>query len=270
MKRPGKNKTGIGPKTEIGKKNPARSGSDSVIVENLVRRFGKFTAVDGISFRVRDGEIFGFLGANGAGKTTTIRMLAGLLAPTSGRAVVEGFDIATDSDSLKGHIGYMSQKFSLYDDLTVYENLEFAGGVHGLEGRAFREALESATAFTGLENLYGRFPREIPLGWKQRLALTAAMLHKPGLLFLDEPTGGVDPVSRRAFWRLIHDLAEGGTTIFVTTHYMDEAEYCNRLSIMHDGKIVAMGSPAELKASGGWATMEDAFVELIGRRIATA
>jgi ABC-2 type transport system ATP-binding protein len=256
------------PAVRTGK--PAKAASDSVIVENLVRKFGKFTAVDGISFRVRDGEIFGFLGANGAGKTTTIRMLAGLLAPTSGRATVEGFDIATQSDGLKEHIGYMSQKFSLYDDLTVHENLEFSGGMHGLEGAAFHAALESAAAFTGLETLYGRFPREIPLGWKQRLALTAAMLHNPRLLFLDEPTGGVDPVSRREFWRLIQDLAEGGTTIFVTTHYMDEAEYCNRLSIMHDGVIVAMGSPAELKASGGWATMEDAFVELVSRRLASA
>lgn len=270
MKRSGQDKNGNSPNRGTGSKEPVRSSSDSVIVENLVRKFGKFTAVDGVSFRVKDGEIFGFLGANGAGKTTTIRMLAGLLAPTSGRAVVEGFDIAADSDGLKGHIGYMSQRFSLYDDLTVYENLEFAGGVHGLEGRAFSDALASATAFTGLETLYGRFPREIPLGWKQRLALTAAMLHKPGLLFLDEPTGGVDPVSRRQFWRLIHDLAEGGTTIFVTTHYMDEAEYCNRLSIMHDGRIVAMGSPAELKASGGWATMEDAFVDLIRQRLGTA
>jgi ABC-2 type transport system ATP-binding protein len=241
--------------------------SDSVIVENLTRRFGTFTAVDRISFRVRDGEIFGFLGANGAGKTTTIRMLAGLLSPTEGRATVEGFDIATQSDALKTHIGYMSQKFSLYDDLTVYENLEFYGGLYGLEGDAFRSALKNATSFTGLEALYARFPRAIPLGWKQRLALTAAMLHRPRLLFLDEPTGGVDPISRREFWRLIHDLAGGGTTVFVTTHYMDEAEYCNRLSIMHDGKIVAMGSPAELKASGGWKTMEDAFVELVGRRI---
>jgi ABC-2 type transport system ATP-binding protein len=243
---------------------------DSVIVENLTRRFGNFTAVDGISFRVADGEIFGFLGANGAGKTTTIRMLAGLLSPTSGRAEVEGFDVATRSDELKAHIGYMSQRFSLYDDLTVRENLEFYGGLYGLEGGAFRSALKRAVEFTGLESMYDRFPRAIPLGWKQRLALTAAMLHRPRLLFLDEPTGGVDPVSRREFWRLIQDLAGGGTTVFVSTHYMDEAEYCNRLSIMHDGRIVALGSPAELKASGGWNSMEDAFVDLIRRRIGTA
>jgi ABC-2 type transport system ATP-binding protein len=241
--------------------------SNSVVVENLTRRFGGFTAVDNISFSVRDGEIFGFLGANGAGKTTTIKMLCGLLLPTSGRGTVEGFDIFTETDAIKRVIGYMSQRFSLYDDLTVFENLEFYGGIYGLSGDPFQSALEQAAAFTGLKSLYRRLPREIPTGWKQRLALSAAMLHKPRLLFLDEPTGGVDPISRREFWRLIHDLAEAGTTVFVTTHYMDEAEYCNRLSIMHDGKIVAVGSPQELKQRYRKTTMEDVFVDLVLRRI---
>jgi ABC-2 type transport system ATP-binding protein len=239
----------------------------SVEVENLTRRFGAFTAVDGISFKVRDGEIFGFLGANGAGKTTTIKMLCGLLLPTSGSGRVEGFDITTQSEKIKSHIGYMSQRFSLYDDLSVRENLEFYGGLYGLSGGAFTAALGRAAAFTGLEAHYGRMTRDIPLGWKQRLALTASLLHRPKLLFLDEPTGGVDPLSRREFWRLIYELAAGGTTVFVTTHYMDEAEYCNRLSIMHDGKIVAIGSPQELKARYAGATMEDVFIGLIRTKI---
>jgi ABC-2 type transport system ATP-binding protein len=239
------------------------SASISVEVEKLTRRFGSFTAVDGISFQVRDGEIFGFLGANGAGKTTTIKILCGLLLPTSGRGSVEGFDIATQSDEIKRHIGYMSQKFSLYDDLTVLENLKFYGGIYGLSGEDFRRALEKAAEFTDLSMHYGRMTRDIPLGWKQRLALTSCLLHRPKVLFLDEPTGGVDPISRREFWRLIYELAEAGTTVFVTTHYMDEAEYCNRLSIMHEGRIAAVGSPKELKRRFGGKTIEDVFVGLI-------
>jgi len=243
------------------------TSSYSVEVEHLTRRFDRFTAVDDISFQVRDGEIFGFLGANGAGKTTTIRMLCGLLLPTSGRGLVEGFDIATQSEEIKSHIGYMSQKFSLYDDLTVHENLEFYGGIYGLSGDAFRRALEKSAIFTGLKTHYSRMTRDIPLGWKQRLALTCSLLHQPKVLFLDEPTGGVDPISRREFWRLIYELAEAGTTVFVTTHYMDEAEYCNRLSIMHEGKIAAIGSPQELKKRFEKKTVEDVFVDLIRDKI---
>ncbi len=243
------------------------ASSYSVEVEDLSRCFGHFTAVDGISFQVRDGEIFGFLGANGAGKTTTIRMLCGLLLPTSGRGTVEGFDIFSQTDEIKRHIGYMSQKFSLYDDLTVHENLDFYGGIYGLSGNAFRSALEKAAIFAGLKTHYGRMTRDIPLGWKQRLALTCSLLHQPKVLFLDEPTGGVDPISRREFWKLIYELAEAGTTVFVTTHYMDEAEYCNRLSIMHEGKIVAVGSPQELKRRFSKKTIEDVFVDLIRKKI---
>jgi len=241
--------------------------SFSVEVFNLTRRFGHFTAVDGISFQVRDGEIFGFLGANGAGKTTTIKILCGLLLPTSGRGTVEGLDIATRSAEIKTHIGYMSQKFSLYDDLTVQENLEFYGGIYGLSGEPFRRALEKTALFTDLKTHYRRMTRDIPLGWKQRLALTSCLLHQPKVLFLDEPTGGVDPISRREFWRLIYELAEAGTTVFVTTHYMDEAEYCNRLSIMHEGKIAAIGTPQDLKRRYGAKTIEDVFVGLIRGKI---
>jgi ABC-2 type transport system ATP-binding protein len=244
--------------------------SYSVVVENLTRRFGRFTAVDDISFQVRDGEIFGFLGANGAGKTTTIKMLCGLLLPTSGRGTVEGFDIFTQADAIKSHIGYMSQKFSLYEDLTVFENLEFYGGIYGLSGDGFRSALNRVSAFTGLAPHYKRMTRDIPLGWKQRLALTTSLIHRPKVLFLDEPTGGVDPISRREFWKLIYALSESGTTVFVTTHYMDEAEYCNRVSIMHDGRIVAVGSPQEMKRNYRKKTMEDVFVDLVRRRIGEA
>jgi ABC-2 type transport system ATP-binding protein len=246
---------------------PGTNSPISVEVEELTRRFGSFTAVDGISFEVRDGEIFGFLGANGAGKTTTIKILCGLLLPTSGRGSVEGYDIATQSEEIKKHIGYMSQKFSLYDDLTVRENLEFYGGIYGLSGGDFDRALEKAAEFTDLGPHYGRMTRDIPLGWKQRLALTSCLLHRPKVLFLDEPTGGVDPISRREFWRLIYELAEAGTTVFVTTHYMDEAEYCNRLSIMHEGRITAIGSPQELKRRFGKKTIEDVFIGLIREKI---
>lgn len=236
---------------------------NSVQVHELTRVFGHLTAVDHISFDVRDGEIFGFLGANGAGKTTTIRMLCGLLLPTSGEAWVEGFDIYTQTEKIKEVVGYMSQKFSLYEDLTVYENLEFYGGIYGLSSRAFFSALQRFVQFTGLKPYYKRLTREIPLGWKQRLALTCALLHKPKLLFLDEPTAGVDPISRRNFWKLIYELSQSGTTVFVTTHYMDEAEFCHRLSIMHQGKILAMGSPGTLKHQYGGKTIEEVFIHLV-------
>ncbi len=235
----------------------------SVVVEELTRRFGEFVAVDRVSFSVRDGEIFGFLGANGAGKTTVIRMLCGLLLPTSGKARVEGYDIYTESGRIKENIGYMSQKFSLYDDLTVAQNLQFYGGIYGLGRAELDRAVTAAIATTDLEAHLGKLTRDIPAGWKQRLALSCAILHQPKLLFLDEPTGGVDPISRRAFWGLIYDLAEKGTTVFVTTHYMDEAEYCNRLSIMHAGRIIAIGAPGELKARYRKQTIEDLFIDLV-------
>ncbi len=235
----------------------------SVQVENLTRRFGSFVAVDHISFQVQDGEIFGFLGANGAGKTTTIRMLCGLLMPTSGKAFVEGFDIYKQTDEIKQNIGYMSQKFSLYEDLTVEENLEFYGGIYGMSRADLLCSRDYAIHSTNLEEHAKKLTRDIPLGWKQRLALSCAILHRPKILFLDEPTGGVDPISRREFWRLIYTLAEQGTTVFVTTHYMDEAEYCNRLSIMHNGRIMAIGSPQELKQQYGKKSVEEVFIALV-------
>ncbi|MDZ7331372.1 MAG: ABC transporter ATP-binding protein [candidate division KSB1 bacterium] len=243
------------------------SAEISVTVEQLTRTFGSFVAVDHISFQVYRGEIFGFLGANGAGKTTTIRMLCGLLLPTSGSAVVAGYDIYRQADQIKQNIGYMSQKFSLYEDLTVAENLEFYAGIYGL-GRSQQKAAQSQLiASIGLGEHLHKLTRDIPLGWKQRLALSCAVMHRPQILFLDEPTGGVDPISRRSFWSLIYDLASEGITIFVTTHYMDEAEYCNRLSIMHDGKIIAIGSPEQLKERYHQATIEDVFINLVRPRI---
>ncbi|HQI47574.1 MAG TPA: ABC transporter ATP-binding protein [bacterium] len=235
----------------------------SVQVEGISRRFGDFVAVDGISFKVREGEIFGFLGANGAGKTTTIRMLCGLLLPSSGRATVAGYDIYSETAQIKATIGYMSQKFSLYDDLTVAQNLDFYGGIYGLSREELGRAITSAIATTDLKQHLGKLTRDIPTGWKQRLALTCAILHEPRILFLDEPTGGVDPISRREFWGLIYDLSERGTTVFLTTHYMDEAEYCNRLSIMHDGRIIALGSPRELKERYRKSTIEALFIDLV-------
>ncbi|MBN1894796.1 ABC transporter ATP-binding protein [bacterium] len=240
-------------------------GGYSVVVEDLSRSFGDFCAVDRISFQVKDGEIFGFLGANGAGKTTTIRMLCGLILPTSGRGLVEGLDIGKEAEEIRKIIGYMSQKFSLYEDLTVSENLEFFGGLYGLShAQVTRKVKESATA-ADLEAFSGRRTREIPLGLKQRLALTCAVMHNPHVLFLDEPTAGVDPISRRDFWALIHELASGGTTVFVTTHYMDEAEYCNRLAVMHKGRIAASGSPKSLKNRYQKGSIEEMFIGLVGR-----
>lgn len=239
----------------------------SVEVQDITRRFGPFVAVDHISFKVEDGEIFGFLGANGAGKTTTIRMLCGLLLPTSGQARVEGYDIYTQTHEIKQVIGYMSQKFSLYDDLTVAENLAFYGGIYGLGRAELEKAVQNAMSTIDLSPFMNKLTRDMPVGWKQRLALTCAILHKPRILFLDEPTGGVDPISRREFWNLIYDLADGGTTVFVTTHYMDEAEYCNRLSIMHNGRIIALGSPQALKNEYQKNTIEDVFIHLVKKQI---
>jgi ABC-2 type transport system ATP-binding protein len=234
----------------------------AIEVRSLTRRFGAFTAVDAITFDVAGGEVFGFLGANGAGKTTAIRMLTGLLAPTNGSARVAGFDVASQSEEVKRHIGYMSQRFSLYEDLTVRENITLYGGIYGLSDRAIDERTESLVQRLDLDRDLDTRVKAIPLGWKQKLAFSVAVLHEPKVVFLDEPTGGVDPITRRQFWELIYATAAGGTTVFVTTHYMDEAEYCDRISIMVDGRIAALGTPAELKTRFGGQTIDDVFVRL--------
>jgi ABC-2 type transport system ATP-binding protein len=240
----------------------------AVRTESLVKRFGSFTAVDRVTLAVPPGEIFGFLGPNGAGKSTTIRILCGLLAPTSGGAWVGGFDVARDPESVKHSIGYMSQKFSLYDDLTVEENIDFFSGIYGVD-RARRAARKQfALEMAGLEDRRGDLTRLLAGGWKQRLALGCALLHEPPIVFLDEPTAGVDPIARRGFWDLIYQMADSGRTVFVSTHYMDEAEYCHRIALMNRGQVIALGSPAELKAGLGRpeVTMEDVFVEHIERQ----
>jgi len=231
-------------------------------VENLVKKFGDFTAVDNISFEVKEGEIFGFLGANGAGKTTAIKMLCGLMAPTSGRGVVAGFDIKSQREKVKRRIGYMSQKFSLYDDLSSYENIMFYGGIYGIRRKELKKKAERLIRKLGLESVENKLLKSLPPGWKQKLAFSVALLHEPSVIFLDEPTGGVDPVTRRQFWELIYETAIEGKTIFVTTHYMDEAEYCDRVSIMVNGRIDAMASPAELKQNFEVTSMEDVFLKL--------
>ena len=237
----------------------------AVSAHQLTKRFGRFTAVDCVSFEVYKSEIFGFLGANGAGKTTTIRMLCGLLIPTSGTGRVAGYDISRESERIKQHIGYMSQKFSLYADLTVEENIEFYGGIYGLPTRRLKQRKSEIVETLDLHHIRHIRTANIPVGWKQRLALGCAILHQPKILFLDEPTGGVDPVSRREFWNLIYNLTETGTTLFVTTHYMDEAEYCNRLSIMHQGRIIALGSPMDLKQQYQKSSVEEVFVSLVSQ-----
>ncbi|MCD8268135.1 MAG: ABC transporter ATP-binding protein [Parabacteroides sp.] len=214
--------------------------------ENLTKRFGTFTAVDHISFEVGEGEIFGFLGANGAGKTTAMRMLCGLSAPTSGMARVAGFDVYKETEQIKRNIGYMSQKFSLYGDLKVWENIRLYGGIYGLPKKKLADKTDELLAVLGMESERNTLVDSLPLGWKQKLSFSVAIIHEPRIVFLDEPTGGVDPVTRRQFWELIYQAAERGITVFVTTHYMDEAEYCNRVSIMVDGKIEALDSPAAL------------------------
>ncbi len=219
----------------------------AVIAENLTKTFGSFTAVDSMSFKVRKGEIFGFLGPNGAGKSTTIRLLCGLLTPTEGRATVGGFDLGSQSELIKANIGYMSQRFSLYDDLTVEQNIKFYGGIYGLEGDRLKERKAWAVEMAGLRGKEGVLTKTLSGGWKQRLALGCAVLHEPPLVFLDEQTGGVDPVSRRDFWDLIYALSGQGVTIFVTTHYLDEAEHCNTIGLVYTGKLIALGSPRELK-----------------------
>ncbi|MGC8603783.1 MAG: ATP-binding cassette domain-containing protein [Desulfomonilaceae bacterium] len=219
----------------------------AVFAQDLTRVFGTFVAVDHVTFEVSKGEIFGFLGPNGAGKTTTIKILCGLLTPSSGKAMVTGYDVNKESEEIKKHIGYMSQKFSLYEDLTVSENLDFFGGIYSLDAQKKAKRSLWVLEMAGLTDKTDTLTGDLPLGWKQRLALGCAILHEPPVLFLDEPTSGVDPLSRRNFWELINDLASQGVTIFVTTHYMEEAEYCNRLALMSAGKIVALGTPSELK-----------------------
>lgn len=235
----------------------------SVKTEELTRRFGKFTAVDRVSIEVYAGEIFGFLGANGAGKTTMIRMLCGLLSPSDGRGTVAGYDLYKQSEAIKKQIGYMSQKFSLYDDLTIAENIEFYGGIYGLPRKQIKERQEALIGQVGLEAFADKLTRELPLGFKQRLALGCALLHDPPIVFLDEPTSGVDPEARRGFWDLIYQTVEMGKTVFVTTHFMDEAEYCHRVSIMREGKLIALDTPGNLKEAHGKGNMQDVFVELV-------
>jgi len=238
---------------------------NAVSVSKLSRRFGKFMAVDEISFEVSKGEIFGFLGANGAGKTTAIKMLCGLLKPTSGEATVAGFSINSETANIKKNIGYMSQKFSLYDDLTVKENIEFYGGIYGLSREKISVKTAQLLSELNLDKMKNYLTRSLPLGWKQRLALSTSLLHDPSIIFLDEPTGGVDPISRRNFWRIIYEIAESGKTVFVTTHYMDEAEYCNRVSIMHKGNIIELGTPTGLKQKYNKTTMQDIFISIVGQ-----
>ncbi|MHB8069334.1 MAG: ABC transporter ATP-binding protein [Desulfobaccales bacterium] len=221
----------------------------AIVVQDLTKDFGKFRAVDRVSFEVRKGEIFGFLGPNGAGKSTTIRMLNGLLAPTSGTGAVAGYDLIRQTDAIKQHIGYMSQRFSLYEDLTAEENLTFFGGVYGLPPARLQERTEDALRQVGLLERRGELTRNLALGLRQRLALASAILHEPPILFLDEPTSGVDPISRRNFWDLIYSLAEKGITVLVTTHYMEEAEFCDRLVLIYQGRLIAQGTPRDLKAA---------------------
>ncbi|MBI3814167.1 MAG: ABC transporter ATP-binding protein [Nitrospinae bacterium] len=236
---------------------------DAIKVEKLIKKFGDFLAVDNISFTVQQGEIFGFLGPNGAGKSTTIRILCGLLNPSGGGAWVGGCDVAAESESIKKNIGYMSQKFSLYDDLTVEENIDFFSGIYGVPDILRAERKEYCLRMANIKEHKTSMTRILSGGWKQRLALGCALLHQPQILFLDEPTSGVDPIARRHFWELIYQLSEAGHTIFVTTHYMEEAEYCHRLALMYRGKIIAMGTPQILKERLNARSIEDVFVSMI-------
>ena len=230
--------------------------------ENLTKRFGDFVAVDNITFEVYKGEIFGFLGANGAGKTTAMRMLSGLSNPTSGKATVAGIDVFKKPELIKKNIGYMSQRFSLYEDLTVMENIRFYGGIYGLSDKQIKEKSEEVIDQLQMKNEMKKLVHDIPLGWKQKLALSVAIIHEPKVVFLDEPTGGVDPATRKQFWDMIYHTVDKGITVFVTTHYLDEAEYCNRISIMVDGRIDALGTPRELKERFSTTSMDDVFYKL--------
>ncbi len=240
----------------------AQSNGFAIDAQNLTRRFGSFVAVDHITFDVKAGEVFGFLGANGAGKTTAIKMLVGLLAPSDGIAHVAGFDVRSQREQIRRNIGYMSQRFSLYADLTVRENIRLYGGIYGLAPSHIEERTKVMLDTLGLAGSADDLVGKLPLGWKQKLAFSVALLHEPKIVFLDEPTGGVDPITRRQFWELIYAAAARGTTVFVTTHYMDEAEYCDRISIMVDGKIAALGTPTELKERFGAESVDDVFVRL--------
>ena len=233
-----------------------------IVVENLTKKFGDFTAVNDISFDVAQGEIFGFLGANGAGKTTAMKMLIGISKPSSGNAKVAGFDVYSQTEPIKKNIGYMSQKFALYDDLTVKENINFFGGIYGLRKAKIREKTAELLGELGLENVANQLVGSLPLGWKQKLSFSVSLLHEPKIVFLDEPTGGVDPITRRQFWEMIYKAADQGTTIFVTTHYMDEAEYCDRVSIMVEGRIEALDTPKKLKEQFKVDSMNDVFLKL--------
>jgi ABC-2 type transport system ATP-binding protein len=236
--------------------------SSIIEVENLTKRFGTFKAVDSISLEVKQGEIFGFLGANGAGKTTAMKMLSGLLSPTSGKAMVAGFDVFKQQNQIKKSIGYMSQRFSLYDDLTIKENIRFYGGIYGLKRKQWKEKGEALIKRLGLDEVEGKLLKDLPLGWKQKLAFSIAILHDPKIVFLDEPTGGVDPITRRQFWEMIYEAAHDGITVFVTTHYMDEAEYCDRISMMVDGRVEAYDTPEGLKKKYGVKTMNEVFIKV--------
>lgn len=238
------------------------AGGAVITTHNLTRKFGTFTAVDNITFDVEAGEIFGFLGANGAGKTTAMRILCGLLLPTSGEATVAGFDVYKENEKIKQNIGYMSQKFSLYETLTVKENIEFFGGIYGLSKQDLAHKSNDLLKRLGMENDANKLVGSLPLGWKQKISFSTAILHQPKIVFLDEPTGGVDPITRRQFWDLIYEATTTGITVFVTTHYMDEAEYCNRVSIMVDGAIAALDSPDNLKAKFETDSMEGVFLKL--------
>lgn len=231
-------------------------------VKDLVKKFGSFVANDHLTFSVGKGEIFGFLGANGAGKTTAIRILSGLSKCTSGKALVAGYDVNTEAEKVKKSIGYMSQRFSLYDDLTVWENFRFYGGIYGLKMPVIRQRTTELLGRLGLESEKDKLLKSLPLGWKQKLAFSVAIMHHPAIVFLDEPTGGVDPITRRQFWEMIYEAALRGITVFVTTHYMDEAEYCERVCIMVDGKIAALDPPAVMKEKYGCTTMEEVFLKL--------
>lgn len=239
--------------------------TEAIKVENLTKRFGNFVAVDGISFEVEKGEIFGFLGANGAGKTTAMRMLCGLSKPTSGNGTVAGFDITRESEEVKKHIGYMSQKFALYEDLKVWENMRLYAGIYGVPQREISGKIDNMLASLDFKDEKNTLVRELPLGWKQKLAFSVSIIHHPEIVFLDEPTGGVDPAARRQFWELIYKAAEEGITVFVTTHYMDEAEYCHRVSIMVDGRIAALDTPQNLKQRFSAHSMDEIFT-LLARR----
>lgn len=231
-------------------------------VKNLIKRFGNFTANDNLTFDVFKGEIFGFLGANGAGKTTAMKILCGLSKPTSGEATIAGFDVYKQTEEIKKNIGYMSQRFSLYEDLSVFENIRFYAGIYGLSKTQINERSEKLLKKLGLTEIKKELLKSLPLGWKQKLAFSVALIHKPKIIFLDEPTSGVDPITRRQFWKMIYEAASEGVTIFITTHYMDEAEYCDRVSIMVDGRIEALDNPGKLKEKFNANTMNDVFLKL--------